>query len=179
VSNNRPALGERLADLAETGVIEFRPEPLDTIVKRRLKAIWTACSCPNCGEDSLQALDDFTRIWCGRCDWKTTNTRGTPFYDSELAPADDLMSVAADEAFHNWITKYEFYALGVEPLILQRGSKPLTLGHNALIRAKGYSQRWMAETSYSTTKRSLGDAVRALGWYRQFREITLMFAIST
>jgi IS5 family transposase len=92
--------------------------------------------------------------------------------------ADDLLSVAADKAFHNWITKYEFYALGVEPLLLQRGSRPLTLGHNALIRAKGYSQRWMAETSYSTTKRSLGDAVRALGWYRQFREIVLMFAIS-
>ncbi len=92
--------------------------------------------------------------------------------------ADDLLSVAADKAFHNWITKYEFYALGVEPLILQRGSRPLTLGHNALIRANGYSQRWMAETSYSTTKRSLGDAVRALGWYRKFREIVLMFAIS-
>ena len=92
--------------------------------------------------------------------------------------ADDLLSVAADKAFHNWLTKYEFYALGVEPLILQRGSKALTRGHNALIRAKGYSQRWMAETSYSTTKRSLGDAVRALGWYRQFREIVLMFAIS-
>jgi len=92
--------------------------------------------------------------------------------------ADDLPSVAADKACHNWITKYEFYALGVEPLILQRGSRPLTRGHNALIRAKGYSQRWMAETSYSTTKRSLGDAVRALGWYRQFREIVLMFAIS-
>ncbi|EMA07272.1 IS5 family transposase [Haloarcula marismortui] len=92
--------------------------------------------------------------------------------------ADDLLSVAADKAFHNWVMKYELYAHGVEPLILQRGSRPLTLGHNALIRAKGYSQRWMAETSYSTTKRSLGDAVRALGWYRQFREIVLMFAIS-
>jgi len=34
------------------------------------------------------------------------------------------------------------------------------------------------ETSYSTTKRSLGDAVRAMGWYRQFREIVLMFAIT-
>ena len=88
--------------------------------------------------------------------------------------AEDLLSVAADKAFHNWITKYEFHALGVEPLILQRGSRPLTLGHNALIRAKGYSQRWMAETSYSTTKRSLGDAVRALGWYRQFREMALL-----
>jgi IS5 family transposase len=93
-------------------------------------------------------------------------------------PAGDLLSVAANKAFHNWITKYEFYALCVEPLILQRGSRPLTPGHNALIQAKGYSQCWMAETSYSTTKRSLGDAVRALGWYRQFREIVLMFAIS-
>ena len=93
-------------------------------------------------------------------------------------PADDLLSVAADKAFHNWVTKYEFYALDVELLILQRGSRPLTLGHNALIRAKGYSQCWMVGMSYSTTKRSLGDAVRALGWYRQFREIVLMFALS-
>ncbi len=36
----------------------------------------------------------------------------------------------------------------------------------------------MAETSDSTTKRSLDDAVRALGWYRQFREIVLMLAIT-
>src|SRR6056297_2315878 len=69
--------------------------------------------------------------------------------------ADDLRSVAADKAFHNWVTKYEFYGPRGEPLILQRGARPLTLGHNALNRANGYSQRWMAETSYSTTKRSL------------------------
>jgi IS5 family transposase len=85
---------------------------------------------------------------------------------------------SADKAFHSWITKYDFYALGVEPLILQRGSRPLTLGHNALIRIKSYSQRWMAETSYSTMNRSLGDAARALSWYRQFRKIVLMFAVS-
>ena len=36
----------------------------------------------------------------------------------------------------------------------------------------------MAETSYSSVKRSLGDAVRAQAWYREFREIGLMFAIS-
>jgi hypothetical protein len=71
-------------------------------------------------------------------------------------PPDDLLSVAADKAFHNRVTKYESYALGVEPLILQRESKPLTLGHNALIRAYGYSQLWMAEISHSTTKRSHG-----------------------
>jgi len=32
------------------------------------------------------------RIWCGRCDWKTTYTRGTPFYDSELAPGEFLVA---------------------------------------------------------------------------------------
>jgi hypothetical protein len=36
----------------------------------------------------------------------------------------------------------------------------------------------MAETSYSTTKRLHGIAEQALGWYQQFREIVLMFAIS-
>jgi len=35
----------------------------------------------------------------------------------------------------------------------------------------------MAETSYSSVKRSLGYAVRAQAWYREFREIVLMFAI--
>jgi hypothetical protein len=35
----------------------------------------------------------------------------------------------------------------------------------------------MAETFYLTTKRSLGDAVQALGWYRWFGEIVLIFAI--
>ena len=74
--------------------------------------------------------------------------------------------------------KFEFYTLDVDPLVLERGSSPATVGHNALIREKGYSQRWMSETSYSTTKRSLGPAVRAQFWYREFREIVLMFAIS-
>ena len=93
-------------------------------------------------------------------------------------PADDLLSVAADKAFQDWKSKFEFYTLNVDPLILQQGSAPLTIGHNALIREKGYSQRWMAETSYSTIKRSLGSAVLAQFWYREFREIVLKFAIS-
>lgn len=36
----------------------------------------------------------------------------------------------------------------------------------------------MTETSYPTTKRLLGDAVRVLGWYRQFRELVLIFSLS-
>jgi len=34
---DRPAFGQRLAELSELGVIEFRPGPLDAIVERRLK----------------------------------------------------------------------------------------------------------------------------------------------
>ncbi|EMA47316.1 transposase IS4 family protein [Halococcus morrhuae DSM 1307] len=92
--------------------------------------------------------------------------------------ADDLLSVAADKEFHDWMGKFEFYTLDVDPLVLERGSSLETVGHNALIREAGYSQRWMSETSYSTTKRSLGSAVRAQFWYREFRKIILMFAIS-
>ena len=92
--------------------------------------------------------------------------------------ADDLLSVAADNGFQDWNTEYEIAALDIDYLVNYRGSSLNATANNALIRSKGYFQRWMAETSYSTIKRSLGDAVRALGWYRQFREIVLMFAIS-
>ena len=60
---DRLAFGQRLAELAELGVIEFWPEPLDTIVDRRLKTIWEERSCPNCGADSLHALNGSDRIW--------------------------------------------------------------------------------------------------------------------
>jgi len=60
---DRPAFGQRLAELAELGVIEFRPEPLDAIVERRLKTIWEERSCPHCGADSLHALNGSDRIW--------------------------------------------------------------------------------------------------------------------
>jgi IS5 family transposase len=79
---------------------------------------------------------------------------------------------------YDWHTEYEFCSLGVEPLIHYRGSSINAISNNALIRERGYTQRWMAETSYSSVKRSLGDAVRAQTWYREFREIGFMFAIS-
>ena len=90
--NERAALGGMLEQLVELGAIEFRPEPLNAIVERRLKAIWTTRDCLNCDADSLHALDGSIRIWCGRCDWKTTYTRGTPFYDSKLAPGEFLVA---------------------------------------------------------------------------------------
>lgn len=71
-------------------------------------------------------------------------------------PPDDLLSIAADKAFHSWINVFECYTLDIDPLILSQGSKPEIVGQNALIQDAGYSQRWMAESSYSATKRSLG-----------------------
>ena len=82
-------------------------------------------------------------------------------HDTRLGPqvvrrnADDLLSVAADKGLQDWMGKFEFHTLDVDPFVLERGSSPATVGHNVLIREKGYSQRWMSETSYSTTKRSL------------------------
>lgn len=54
----------------------------------------------------------------------------------------------------------------------------MATAHNALIRAKGYTQRWMAETSYSTVKQTQAAALRSRFWYRQFREKVLTFAIN-
>ena len=76
--------------------------------------------------------------------------------NSSVANADDLQSVAADNAFQDWYTEYEYYTLGVEPLIQYRGSSLNAVGNNAVSRERGYTQRRMAETSYSSVKRSLG-----------------------
>jgi ribosomal protein S27AE len=90
MTNERAALDRMLEQLVELGVIEFCPEPLNASVERRLKAVWAARSCPNCSETSLQVLDESSRIWCGRCDWKTTYTHGTPFYNESLPSSSTL-----------------------------------------------------------------------------------------
>ena len=92
--------------------------------------------------------------------------------------ADDLRSVAADNGFQGWNSEYEAAALGVEYLVHYQGSSIMVTTNNALIRAKGYTQRWMAETTYSTVKRTQAAALRSRFWYRQFREIVLLFALN-
>lgn len=64
--------------------------------------------------------------------------------------------------FQDWHTEYEIAAHDVEYLVHYYNSLPKPATDNALNRAKVSSQRWMVETSYSTTKCSLGDAVGAL-----------------
>ncbi|WP_254546787.1 transposase [Halomarina pelagica] len=91
--------------------------------------------------------------------------------------ADDLRAVVADNGFQDWHTEYELSAYDLEYRVHHRGSTPMAVAHNTLNQLTGYTQRWMAETSYSTTKRTQDSALRSRFWYRQFREIVLMFAI--
>jgi IS5 family transposase len=86
--------------------------------------------------------------------------------------------VAADNGFQDWHTEYEIAAHDIDYLVQHRGAQPLAVANNAVIREKGYGQRWMSETSYSTTKRTQGSGLRSRFWYRQFREIVLLFALN-
>jgi len=75
--------------------------------------------------------------------------------------ADDMRAVAADNGFHDWYSEYGIAALDVEYLVHYRGSAPQAAANNGLIRPKGYTQRWMSETSYSTIKRTQDSALRS------------------
>ncbi|RLM62466.1 IS5/IS1182 family transposase, partial [Halorubrum sp. Atlit-9R] len=88
-----------------------------------------------------------------------------------------IESLAGDKGYDDQSLRDALRSEGVRPLLRHRLFAAYDHAHNARLDSELYGQRWMAETSYSTAKRSLGDAVRALGWYRQFREIVLMFAI--
>jgi len=71
----------------------------------------------------------------------------------------------------------EITVLNVEYLVHYRGSTAKATANNALIREEGTTQRWMAETSYSTVKRTQDSALHSRFWYRQFREIVLLFVL--
>ena len=109
----------------------------------------------------------------------TTNWR----HDSVLGPqvarrnASDLLSLSADKGFDDTAFRDELRERGVRPLIRHRLFTRIDHAHNARIDAVLYGQRWMSETAFSTTKRSLGSAARSRVWYREFREVVLLFAV--
>ena len=118
--------------------------------------------------ESLAVLD----VHC--CIGREHDTKAGP--QVVRVPADDLRAVAADNGFQDWYSEYEIAALDVEYLVHYRGSTPKAVVNNVLVQAKGYTQRWMSETSYSTVERTEDSALRSQFWYRQFREIILSFA---
>ena len=95
---------------------------------------------------------------------KVTHVEKEKYIYTTQNRGDNLLSVAADNGFQDWNTEYEIAALDINYLVHYRGSSLNATANNALIRSKGYSQRWMAETSYSTIKRSLGKRGVARFW---------------
>ena len=91
--------------------------------------------------------------------------------------AGDLQSLAADKGYDKQALRESLRNLGIRPLIKHRIFAPYDHAHNARINQERYNQRSMTETVNSAVKRSLGFAVRACTWFREFREITLMCVV--
>lgn len=53
----------------------------------------------------------------------------------------------------------------------------LNRAHNARMSSRWYNRRWMAETVFSSIKRTLGSAVHARSWQLEFREMVLKCAV--
>ena len=110
----------------------------------------------------------------------TTTKRGS---DAEVCKqiarrnAGDLRILAADKGYDcNWLRE-DLRELGLRPVIKHRVQAPYDHAHNARLDDDLYGQRAMCETVFSSVKRSLGCAVRARAWYREFREIVLICCV--
>ena len=92
--------------------------------------------------------------------------------------AGELQALTADKGYDcTWLREYLREDLGVRPLIKHCINKPYDHAHNARIDDDLYHQRSMSESVFSSVKRSLGVALRARIWYREFRELALMCAV--
>ena len=87
--------------------------------------------------------------------------------------AGDLRSLAADRGYDAKAFRDELRENGVRPLIKHRIYSSLDHAHNTRIDSDSYNKRWMAETVFSSIKRTLGATVRARSWWLEFREMLL------
>ena len=94
-----------------------------------------------------------------------------------LRNAGEIASLAADKGYDWQRLREKLRDEGVRPLIKHREFRPIDCAHNARIDGSLYGQRALSESVFSTIKRTLGHAVRARAWYREFREIVLMCAV--
>ena len=91
--------------------------------------------------------------------------------------AGDLRTLAADKGYDKTALRERLRELKIRPLIKHCVRALYDHAHNARIDEDLYAQRSMTETVNSAIKRSLGYAVRARDWYREFREIALMCVV--
>jgi len=110
----------------------------------------------------------------------STNREGS---DADLAEqvesrnAGDLRSFAANKGYGKQSLRDGLREIGVRPLVKHRIFAPYDYAHNARIDEQRNNQRSMTETVGSAVGRSLGFAVRARSWFREFREIALMCVV--
>ena len=50
---DQPVFSGMVHQLVSLGAIEFRPEPLDEGIERRLKHAWQHTPCPDCGDHAV------------------------------------------------------------------------------------------------------------------------------
>ncbi|GAB7011412.1 hypothetical protein JCM31271_33550 [Halorubrum trueperi] len=86
-------------------------------------------------------------------------------------------NLAADKGYDWQQLREKSREEGVRQLIKHLEFRPIDCAHNARIDGSLYGQRALSETIFSKIKSSLGHAVRARAWYREFREIVLMCAV--
>ena len=91
--------------------------------------------------------------------------------------AGDLRTLAADKGYDKNALRERLREFEIRPLIKHCIRAPYDHAHNARIDENLYAQRSITEAVNSAVKRSLGYAVRARDWYREFREITLMCVV--
>ncbi|MFC7325890.1 hypothetical protein ACFQMF_15075 [Halorubrum rutilum] len=91
--------------------------------------------------------------------------------------AADLRSLAAYKGYDKQSLREGLRELGIRPLIKHSIFAPYDHAHNARIDDNRYNQRPMTGTVNSAVKRSLGFAVRARSWFREFSEIALMCVV--
>ncbi|XGI83984.1 IS5 family transposase [Halorutilales archaeon Cl-col2-1] len=94
-----------------------------------------------------------------------------------LRNAGDLHTLAADKGYDWMKLREKLREEDVRPLIKHREFRPIDQAHNARIDGSLYGQRSMSETVFSNIKRTLGTAVRARAWYREFRELVLICSV--
>ena len=107
----------------------------------------------------------------------STNRKGSDadlYAETARRNAGDLLSLAADKGYEKKAFRETLRNLNIRPLTKHRIFAAYDHAHNARIDDDRYNQRSMTETVNSAIKRSLGFAVRARSWYREFREIALM-----
>jgi IS5 family transposase len=91
--------------------------------------------------------------------------------------AGELLVLLADKGYDcNWL-RDGLRDLDIRPLIKHCLHAPYDYAHNARIDDDIYGQRSIVETVFSSVKRSLGSALRARSWYREFREVALMCVV--